>query len=107
MFSLPHDIMCGYYDSVLTRSRRCPKKRIVENMRLSFLPMTDRKLLDENTVMIKRDHVLIAKPGQVRCSRLPFKTAYVKFNAEGEIAKDFPRLRIIFPVFHRSPILTT
>ena len=42
---------------------------------------------DNRTFEIKKDHILIAKPGQIRHSELPFRTAYVKFTADGDIAK--------------------
>ena len=80
--------------------------RTVEKYEIEFF--TDDGLesfLDENAIMIKRDHVLIAKPGQVRFSRLPFKTAYVKFNAEGEIAKRLSEAADYFPSLHRRLIL--
>lgn len=106
MFSLPYDIMCGYYDSGFDPESPVSEIRTVEKYEIEFF--TDDGLesfLDENAIMIKRDHVLIAKPGQVRFSRLPFKTAYVKFNAEGEIAKRLSEAADYFPSLHRRLIL--
>ena len=106
MFSLPHDIMCGYYYSGFDPESPVSEIRTVEKYEIEFF--TDDGLesfLDENAIMIKRDHVLIAKPGQVRFSRLPFKTAYVKFNAEGEIAKRLSEAADYFPSLHRRLIL--
>ena len=106
MFSLPYDIMCGYYDSGFDPESPVSEKRTVEKYEIEFF--TDdgaETFLGENTIMIKRDHVLIAKPGQVRFSRLPFKTAYVKFNAEGEIAKMLSEAPDYFTSFHRRLIL--
>ena len=40
---------------------------------------------DNHTYEIKKDYIQIAKPGQIRHSELPFRTAYIKFNADGEM----------------------
>ena len=88
MLTLPENIICGYYDCSEFGALTISPKRTVTQYEIEFY-LEDGKTTttDNRTFAIKKDFIQIAKPGQTRYSVLPFRTAYVKFNATGEIAK--------------------
>ena len=89
MLTLPENITCGYFDCAAEFGALAvsPKRR-VERFEIEFY-LEDGKTTttDDRTFQIKKNYIQIAKPGQVRFSELPFKTAYLKFDASGEIAE--------------------
>ena len=61
--------------------------------------------LNGEKIPIYADRILIAKPGDVRYSRLPFKTAFLKFNADGVIAEMLNSSPKYFTAVHKKQIL--
>ena len=96
---MPEQIVCGYFDcSVFAGLSESPE-------RVRTLYEIEYYLEDGLTVFsdgeaypIKRAHVLIGRPGQRCNSLLPFKTKYIKCNAEGLLAKQLCALPPYFPV---------
>jgi len=88
VLSLPQDIICGYFDGSEFGNLSVSPKRMVSKFEIEFY-MEDAKatITDDRVFQIKKHYIQIAKPGQIRYSQLPFRTAFVKFNAEGEIAQ--------------------
>ena len=87
MITLPYNIICGYCDcSEFGDSKISPKRKTVKFEIEFFLEDGLSTFADNNKYTIKKHHIQIAKPGQIRYSYLPFKTMYLKFSAEGEIA---------------------
>ena len=88
MLTLPQNITCGYCDCSEFGSLSVSPKRKVTKFEIEFY-LEDAKTTttDDRTFEIKKHYIQIAKPGQIRHSELPFRTAYVKFNANGEIAE--------------------
>ena len=88
MLTLPQNITCGYFDATEFGTLSVSPKRKVTKFEIEFY-LEDAKTTtcDSKTYNIKKYHIQIAKPGQVRHSDLPFKTAYLKFDADGEIAQ--------------------
>lgn len=87
MISTPNNIICGYFDSTTFGSLLYSPKRTVTKYEIDFY-LTDGSVTfaDDRVYPIKKDHIQIGKPGQIRFSKLPFATAHIKFNATGEIA---------------------
>ena len=88
MLTLPRNVRCGYFDSREFGNLVETPPRIVKTYEIEFY-LEDAKAVftDENIYKIKKDNILIARPGQTRHSLLPFKTLYLKFEASGEIAE--------------------
>lgn len=100
MLTLPQNITCGYFDCSEFGTLSVSPKRTVAKFELEFY-LEDGKTTttDNHTYEIKKDYIQIAKPGQIRHSELPFRTAYIKFNADGEIAE---KLKCIPEYFRNS-----
>jgi len=88
MLTLPQNISCGYFDCSDFGSITVSPKRTVTKFELEFY-LEDGKTTttDNRTYQIKKDYIQIAKPGQIRYSELPFRTAYIKFDADGDLAE--------------------
>lgn len=88
MISLPYNIVCGYYDcSEFGELSISPKRKAMKFEIEFYLEDGLSTYADNNEYTIKKNHIQIAKPNQTRYSRLPFKTIFLKFCADGEIAK--------------------
>ena len=88
MLILPENITCGYFDASEFGSLSVSPKRKVTKYEIEFyLEDALTTTCDGNTFEIKKHHIQIAKPGQTRFSELPFRTAYVKFDVQGQIAE--------------------
>ena len=88
MLSLPYNITCGYCDcSEFGDLTVSPKRKAVKFEIEYYLEDGLSTFVNDCEYQIKKDHIQIAKPEQVRYSRLPFKTLYLKFSAEGELAE--------------------
>lgn len=87
MLTLPENISCGYFDCSEFGDLSVSPHRIVSKYEIEFY-LCDGKTTttDGRTFQISKNYIQIAKPGQIRHSELPFKTAYLKFDASGEIA---------------------
>ncbi len=105
--SLPQTLVCGYFDSnSMFRTVKTSPKRISKCFEIEyFLEDGQTTYLNSETLPIYADHILIAKSGDVRCSRLPFKTAFLKFSVEGELAIMLENCPEYFAVFHKKQIL--
>lgn len=87
MLTLPKNITCGYFDCSDFGNLSESPHRIVSKYEIEFY-LEDGKTTttDDRTFQILKNYIQIAKPGQIRHSKLPFKTAYLKFDTSGEIA---------------------
>lgn len=104
--SFPQALICGYFDCSEFGSLKTSPKRISNRFEIEYY-MEDGKetYLNDETIPIYADHILIAKPGDARYSRLPFKTAFLKFSAEGELAHMLNGAPRYFPAIHKKQIL--
>lgn len=88
MLTLPYNITCGYCDCSEFGELSVSPKREVTKFEIEFyLEDGLSTFANDNEYMIKKHHIQIAKPKQIRYSYLPFKTMYLKFSAEGELAQ--------------------
>ncbi len=107
MLTLPSDITCGYFDCSEFGTLPISPKRVVSRYEIEFY-LEDGKTTttDDRTFAIKKDYIQIAKPGQIRHSELPFRTAYLKFNVTGEIAERLEQIPEYFCSSHPQRIYT-
>ena len=88
MITLPYNITCGYFDcGKFNGLPVSPKRKSVKYEIEFYLEDGKTTFTDGREYLIKKNYIQIAKPNQVRYSFLPFKTLYLKFNVEGEIAE--------------------
>lgn len=88
MLSLPYNITCGYCDcSEFGDLAVSPKRKAVKFEIEYYLEDGLSTFVNDSEYLIKKDHVQIAKPDQIRYSHLPFKTLYLKFYVEGDLAE--------------------
>ena len=98
---LPKNIQCGYWDGSEFGNLTVSPKRRVSKYEIEFY-LEDGKTttIDNRTYEIKKNHIQIAKPGQIRHSPLPFQTAFLKFEAEGYIAEKLSKANDYFCSSH-------
>lgn len=88
MLTLPYDINCGYFDCSEFGNLCASPKRETQKFEIElYLEDARSTFTDGKEYMIKKDYIKISKPKQIRYSLLPFKTMYLKFSAEDEIAE--------------------
>lgn len=101
MLTLPTDILCGYYTTPEPESQNVSPNRKVSQFEIEFyLEDAGNTTVDGRIYQIRKDFIQIAKPGQIRYSELPFRTAYLKFTADGEIAEKLEAAPEYFPNIH-------
>lgn len=88
MLELPTQVECGYFDCGKFSGLKQSPRRRVEQFEVEFyLANGHTTVTNGRAFPILKNHIQIAKPGQERFSYLPFKTAFVKFFATGELAE--------------------
>lgn len=88
MLELPKQILCGYFDcSEFGELAESPDRTVTQYEIEFYLEDGKTTTTDDRIFPIRKDYIQIAKPGQTRHSQLPFKTAYLKFDANGELAQ--------------------
>ena len=104
--TLPKKIVCGYYDCSNFGNLKISPERISECYEIEYYLENGKYVyLNGNELKIIADHILIARPGNRRYSRLPFKTAFLKFEAVGELAELLDRQPYYFEALHKKQIL--
>ena len=85
---LPRDLLCGLFDSSVFGPMRTTPPRVCSMFELEYFTEDGgRTFLNDSSYAVLKDHVHVCHPGDVRHSELPFKTKYLKFNAEGRLAE--------------------
>lgn len=107
MISLPYNIVCGYCDCSEFGELRVSPKRVVTKFEVEFY-LEDGlfTFADDKKYEIKKHHIQIAKPNQIRYSHLPFKTMFLKFCVDGEIAKKLQNAPDFFCSSHPEKTIT-
>lgn len=102
---LPEQIDCGYFDGSAFLGKEVSDERLVEKFEIEFY-LEDSKsfYINKRKYDIKKNHILIAKPGEFRYSELPFKTLYIKFYANELIEEMIKGLPDYFPVVRANRI---
>lgn len=105
---LPEKILCGYFDCSSFGNLTQSKTRTCELYEIEFyLENAKTTTLNGTTYDIRKNHILIATPGQKRHSKLPFKTMYLKFPARGSIAGILNQMPHYFYCSHPEKIYDT
>ena len=103
---LPTTLICGYYDCSEFGTLKTSPGRTAKSFEIEYyLENGFETYLNGEKIPIYADRILIAKPGDVRYSRLPFKTAFLKFNADGVIAEMLNSSPKYFTAVHKKQIL--
>ena len=99
---LPTHLICGYFDCSMFGDLKISPERKRTLFEIEYY-LEDGKTTFSNGIAypIRRDFVRISSPGEVGNSLLPFKTKYVKFNAEGRLAEVLDKAPRYFRV-HRT-----
>lgn len=88
MFVLPTDLTAGSFDSRDHFGAHYSPERQVVRFEIEYYTEHGKEtFVDGVGYPIRAGRVQIAKPGQHRYSRLPFRTRFLKFQAEGELAE--------------------
>ena len=104
--SLPRTLLCGYCDCSEFGTLKTSPNRTAKSFEIEYyLENAFETYLNGEKIPIHADRILIAKPGDVRYSRLPFKTAFLKFNADGVIAEMLNSSPKYFTAVHKKQIL--
>ncbi len=105
MLTLPQNIVCGYFDcSEFDGLTASPVRKITKYEIELYLSDGKTTIRDTTTREIKKNYIQISKPGQTGSSLLPFYTAYVKFDVNGELADILSALPSYFPAKHTKAI---
>lgn len=102
---LPQKINCGYCDcSEFGNLSVSPERTSVRYEIEYYLEDGKATYLNGEEIEIIADRIIIAKPGDKRHSLLPFKTAFLKFEAEGKLADLLDRQPYCFKALHKKQI---
>lgn len=102
---LPQKINCGYFDCSEFGNLKVSPARISKYYEIEyFLEDGQATYLNGDEIKIVADRIIIARPGDKRYSFLPFKTAFLKFEAEGTLAEILDRQPSYFEALHKKQI---
>lgn len=98
MLSLPTKLICGSFDCREFGDLTYSPKRTVQMFEIEFF-MEDGFFVysDDKVFPIRKHHIHLKHPGQVCYSKLPFRTMFLKFSAEGELAQRLLQAEEYFP----------
>lgn len=102
---MPKNIRCGYFDCTEFGSLKKSPLRTAECYEIEYY-LEDGKFtyLDGQKIPVLADRILIAKPGNHRYSDLPFKTAYLKFEAQGNLSDLLNHQPNYFDALHKKQL---
>lgn len=105
MISMPRNIDCGHFDgSEFLGLKETPDRKVVRFEIEFYLNDAEYTYCDGTEYRIKKDHIQIAHPGQLRHSLLPFTTYFLKFDANGVIADRLMKAPLYFKASHTEKI---
>ena len=99
MFILPDRIDCGYFDCSEFEGLSVSPGRLIPRFEIE-LYLEDGKTTarDGVTYPIRKNHILISRPGQTAKSVLPFYTVFLRFDARDELAETLSSMPPFFPL---------
>ena len=102
---LPQNLICGYFDCSVFGDMKVSPQRVRTLYEIEYY-LEDGKFTYSDGVAypIKKDHIKIGLPGEVCNSMLPFRTKYIKFNADGIIAERLRNMPKYFCVSQKKEI---
>ena len=106
MFALPTDLTAGSYDSREHFGAKYSPTRKAMRFEIEYYTEDGQQTyVDGVAHPIRAGWVQIAKPGQLRYSRLHFRTRFLKFHAQGELAERLLAAPDFFASSHPERIL--
>lgn len=101
MFTLPTGLICGSFDCREFGNLEYSPKRTTQLYEIEFFTEDGFSVFaDDKAFPIRKHHIQIKHPGQVCYSKLPFKTMFLKFAAEGELAERLEHASAYFACSH-------
>lgn len=98
MFTLPTGLICGSFDCREFGDLEYSPKRTTQLYEIEFFMEDGFFVYADNQVFpIRKNHIQIKHPGQVCYSKLPFKTMFLKFAADGDLAQRLNHAAEYFP----------
>ncbi len=106
-YIIPEIITCGYFNCFEKfGSLKKSPERISKCIEIElFLEDGYSTFINGKELKIIKNCILLAKEGSVRYSLLPFKTAYLKISASGELQHLLNTLPDYFPAVHTEKIV--
>ena len=102
---LPDGFLCGYFDCTIFGELTVSPRRTRRLFEIEYyLENGKNTYSDDRVYRIKKHHVLIGRPGEVCNSELPFRTKFLKLEADGMLADLLSALPSYFPVGHTYEI---
>ncbi len=102
---LPYNITCGYFDCSEFAGLTVSPKRNVQKFEMEYYLADGLTTCADNIEYpIKKDYIRIAVPGQSVYSKLPFHTMYLKFSADGILAKKLQNTQKYFAAVNKHEI---
>lgn len=99
--NLPNEFACGYFDcSEFGNLTYSPKRNVTKFEIEYYLADGYNTMADEQSFQIRKNYIQIAKPGQIRYTKLPFTTLYLKFSADGSLYDRLMNAPEYFQCFH-------
>lgn len=100
--TLPTSFRCGYFDcGVVFGDLTLSPKRTRTMFEIEYYLENGKHTYSAgNTYRIQKHHILIGRPGEVCNSELPFKTVFLKLEADGMLAEQLSSLPSYFPALH-------
>ncbi len=103
--TLPSSFRCGYFDcSIFGELPRSPERKRERFEIEYYLENGKHTYSDGQAYKIKKNHVLIGRPGEICNSELPFRTYFLKLDVDGLIAETLTSLPTYFPTLHTYEI---
>lgn len=100
-WTMPTGILCGFFDGSEFGDLTVSPERTRRIFEINFYLEDGKSTFSDGVeYKIKKGHVLLGKPGEVCNSLLPFQTKFLKFSADGALAKHLSGLPTYFSVQH-------
>lgn len=94
---LPEFLNCGYYDSSKSHNSLQSPKRIAKTYEIElFTENGHSTFIGDKEIRIKKNHIIITRPNELRYSLLHFKTIFIKFSANQKLAEILNSLPVSF-----------
>ncbi len=98
---LPTTFLCGYFDCSIFGDLTVSPQRTRTTFEIEYyLENGKYTYSDGKAYRIQKHHLLIGRPGEKCNSELPFKTKYLKLEAEGVLAEQLSSLPTYFQALH-------
>ena len=104
---LPKNVVCGYFDCSEFANMTLSPIRRRARFEIEYYLIDGRRVFSGgNEYPIRKNHILLGKPGELCNSELPFETKFLKFEVDGMLAERLMQAPAYFCVLHATEIET-